>query len=411
MSSTERAPEPTMEEILASIRRIITDDETGQATAQDAAPKVQAEDESLEGEADNQIIDDIARVLSGDGDPTASEEEEILDLTAELGGLEIVEEDSQPAVEVAEVAEAAEVSEVAEVLELEEIEFVDEAASVTPAVEQSAPEPDVTLPAAEPEIPPQTMPEAMPAAPEAPQAPPQAGPQEPAEAAGEEAASALERAIAALRAGQPPASTTPPAEPFQFQTAPQPGSMAASTSEPEGAPEAGSEPEPIPMAIPMASPDVEAETHPEPEASLELPNEPDFERQPDEAPMAPMLDETTDEDLVLAGAELTVTEVTIEEAPAEPEEKAPFWPLQATAEESAPEAEAEPEPVSTPEPEPEPVAAQVNGAEAHHDVAGKTMEDSIKDMLRPMLRQWLDENMPRLIREGFDPETLRRQQD
>jgi hypothetical protein len=27
MSNTERAPEPTMEEILASIRRIITDDE------------------------------------------------------------------------------------------------------------------------------------------------------------------------------------------------------------------------------------------------------------------------------------------------------------------------------------------------------------------------------------------------
>jgi hypothetical protein len=82
MSSTERAPEPTMEEILASIRRIITDDEAGQASAEKPAQKAQAEDESLEGEADNQIIDDIARVLSGGGEAPASEEEEILDLTA-----------------------------------------------------------------------------------------------------------------------------------------------------------------------------------------------------------------------------------------------------------------------------------------------------------------------------------------
>ncbi len=106
MSSTERAPEPTMEEILASIRRIITDDEAGQANK--AAPQAQPEDESLEGEADNQIINDIARVLSG-GAPQAAadEEEEILDLTAELGGLEIVEEEE--VVEVTEVAEADEV--------------------------------------------------------------------------------------------------------------------------------------------------------------------------------------------------------------------------------------------------------------------------------------------------------------
>jgi cell pole-organizing protein PopZ len=32
-------------------------------------------------------------------------------------------------------------------------------------------------------------------------------------------------------------------------------------------------------------------------------------------------------------------------------------------------------------------------------------------MLRPMLRQWLDENMPRMIRDELDPETLRRLQD
>jgi cell pole-organizing protein PopZ len=242
--------------------------------------------------------------------------------------------------------------------------------------------------------------EAVEAAPEVPQTAPEAVQHEPAQAAGEEAASALERAIAALRAGQPPASTTPQAEPFEFQTTPQADSMEAA----EAAPEAGSEPEPVPMAIPMPSPEVEAETHPELDASLEVPGDVDFESQPDEAPVAPMLDEAPEE-LVLADAELTVIEETVVEAVGEPEVKGPFWPEQAQAEEPVPEAE------SVLSPEPEPVTAQVNGAEVHHDIEGKTMEDSVKDMLRPMLRQWLDDNMERLIREGFDPETLRRPQD
>ncbi len=100
MSSTERAPEPTMEEILASIRRIISEDEPS-AAEQRPAPKSPQHVEALEeaeGEADTQIITDIARVLSG-GAPTpvsvVIEEEEILDLTAELGGLEFVEEEPQ----------------------------------------------------------------------------------------------------------------------------------------------------------------------------------------------------------------------------------------------------------------------------------------------------------------------------
>ena len=106
MTSTERAPEPTMEEILASIRRIISDDEqnlTRKPTAA-AAPQNDPDDEGLEateGEADDRIINDIARVLSGGGNTAApeapveasmDEEEDILDLTAELGGLEPVEE-------------------------------------------------------------------------------------------------------------------------------------------------------------------------------------------------------------------------------------------------------------------------------------------------------------------------------
>src|SRR5262245_48456262 len=116
MSSTERAPEPTMEEILASIRRIISDDESNSAKLS-AAPQSQDDDEALEvsegeaeGEADDKIINDIARVLSG-GAPApveaVEEEEDILDLTAELGGLEPVEEEVQAVELVAEAEEPA----------------------------------------------------------------------------------------------------------------------------------------------------------------------------------------------------------------------------------------------------------------------------------------------------------------
>ncbi len=86
MSSTERAPEPTMEEILASIRRIISDDEAStapqRATSAEYAEQVRADD-TEDGAADTQMIDDIARVLSG-STPTASNDddiEDILDLT------------------------------------------------------------------------------------------------------------------------------------------------------------------------------------------------------------------------------------------------------------------------------------------------------------------------------------------
>ncbi len=42
-----------------------------------------------------------------------------------------------------------------------------------------------------------------------------------------------------------------------------------------------------------------------------------------------------------------------------------------------------------------------------------TLEDSVKDMLRPMLRQWLDENMPRMVtaalKDELDPNAFRQQ--
>ncbi|MBE3108918.1 MAG: DUF2497 domain-containing protein, partial [Acidobacteria bacterium] len=47
----------------------------------------------------------------------------------------------------------------------------------------------------------------------------------------------------------------------------------------------------------------------------------------------------------------------------------------------------------------EPYAAPESpyAAEEPAYAASKTLEDSVKEMLRPMLRQWLDENMSRVL--------------
>jgi hypothetical protein len=90
--SKDRAPEPTMEDILAEIRRVIAEEETRTKQQWRSA---YAEEEDVwdfhlwDGQADDLIVQDIAGVLSG-GAPCPgqdSAEEEILDLTAELGGL------------------------------------------------------------------------------------------------------------------------------------------------------------------------------------------------------------------------------------------------------------------------------------------------------------------------------------
>ena len=90
MSSTERAPEPTMEEILASIRRIISDDEASsvqqRATSAEYAEQVRADD-TEDGAADTQMIADIERALGWRHQPAPNDDDidDILDLT-EPGG-------------------------------------------------------------------------------------------------------------------------------------------------------------------------------------------------------------------------------------------------------------------------------------------------------------------------------------
>jgi uncharacterized protein len=350
MSSTERAPEPTMEEILASIRRIISDDESNSAQQPSAAPQSQDDEEALElsgegeveGEADDKIINDIARVLSGGAPaPVAAveEEEDILDLTAELGGLEPVEEELQ----VVEVVAESEEPQPEPEFQPEPQEFgaqpefaAEEAAQQE---EAAASEPEAGLEAGSSEAP-QPM------------------------TASEEAASALERAIAALRAGQLPTSPIFSYEPPAFATQAEP----AFTAQAESAPA----PEAMPESAPASEPGYEPE--PEPEIALA-----EFEAE-------------------MVAQEPTMLEVVVSEPEPEAdrgwEPEVPSW----TAREEL-------------QSEPEYPAQRANGgnhqtyAAASGGEAGpKTLEDSVKDMLRPMLQRWLEENMTRVLTAALKDE-------
>jgi cell pole-organizing protein PopZ len=175
--------------------------------------------------------------------------------------------------------------------------------------------------------------------------------------ASEEAASALERAIAALRAGQLPTSisefTPEPLPEMQpstpFYVAPQP--------EPEPAPQ--------PEFQAYAAPEPEPELQPEPEAEFVL-SEFETEALIEETAPAEELGET--------------------EAPPAAEEEAAPWASDA-------------EPMF----EPERTSPQTNGHDAEED-SQKTLEDSVKDMLRPMLQRWLDENMTRVLTSALKDE-------
>ena len=405
-----------MEEILSSIRRIITDDDKVEAGTESAAPAAaqapQAQQgEEVGGEADSQTIDDIARVLSG-GAAEVDEEEEILDLASELGGLELVE-----VVEEGEPAEELELVEEVEPLEVEapapefvaEAEVPIEVAPLSPSAEELAEEAPLEM-GLEMEMSPQV---------EVPQAPAAEAPP----SASQAAASDLERAIAALKAGQVPTSSSPEAEPFQFQATPEPTSMPGLEPMPEATASPEFTPEPIPMAIPMEAPEPEAETHPEPEplfeaqaeleSAVEAELEANFDVQPDIAPTIEVVAEPELGSVMVEVEETIITEELVSfEAPEVETEKSPFWPSAVAASEEEAEPEAAPAFVPEPdvEPEPVPVAAFVNGALGSENAA-KTLEDSVKDMLRPMLRQWLDDNMPRMVKDQLGDDVTPGQQD
>ena len=328
----ERAPEPTMEEILASIRRIIADDETPPGQ-QRAAPAREPEAVNFDGPdqpADTHIIDDIARVLSGSGQG-GEPDDDILDLTKELG-LAPVETEFSP-------AEQAEPESFLDMLPDDELE--PDAAMALSNADLSF-EDVPTAPAAN-EL---SVEEAIPApsANELSFAQPA-----PALSANDEATSALEQAIAALRAGR--LQSSPPPSPPQLQP----------------------EPTPAPELVLTELSQVEL-----------------------------VIDEPTPEDEVFTSA---------------PEEPAPgpsFEEMVAASETFRAEPETswssdfsdwqtESEPADELDFVAERMGRPTNGVHAPAytpdalSASGKTLEDSVKEMLRPVLRQWLDENMSRVL--------------
>ena len=411
---TERAPEPTMEEILASIRRIISDDEAStaqRATSSEYAEQVRVEDADEEA-ADAQMIADIERALGGSArgapEPVPIEEDvdDILDLTEPGTGPDDVMMADEPITVLDEVVEEV-VLETEIYEEPRKIDFgaafppqsepAEMADSLSEAVESFAasgptyPEPayeeptvtfvEETLIVAEPQ---ESEPEVF--APVASEPVMEAASQ-PAPSL-DDSTTALERAIAALKAGD----------------------LAAFAREAQAGSEA---PEPVyvPPAPIYAVPEPEPEAPPaaEFEAPSFEPEAPSYEAEPE--PVIVMMEE--DEPVILAEPE---PEQAFEAS-------APPWSAETPAwsDESAAEAGPEPEPEFELEPEPTPWRsegmvwrgappanefelnpARVNGGRDHepdYAVPGssKTLEDSVKEMLRPMLKQWLDENMARVL--------------
>lgn len=395
MSSTERAPEPTMEEILASIRRIISDEEA--AAPQEAAPPaeddypVRAPSADADYEvADTQIIDDIARVLSGGAPADAPlEEEEILDLDLDLGdALDLGEPvDLSSADEILLVEET-----VVEETVIEETVVIESAAPYEPRTPDfSAAFPSSASAASEFETAESRMDEAI----EAEAADEQFEPDSPGvyepfaveevvvvaappPPALEETTSALERAIAALKAGDLSAfareADSPSPYGFGASPAAKGGSAPVATAPFEAAPAPVPESEPSAQAHPV----IAAED--EPLALDELVEIEPTAWQPEET---------------LLEMSEPVVEAELEAEPEQEPETTAAWMGEDTA-------WSKPQP--TPIKEFLPNGTRTNGGASHkqhHEfeapVVSKSLEDSVKEMLRPMLRQWLDENMNRVL--------------
>jgi uncharacterized protein len=158
-----------------------------------------------------------------------------------------------------------------------------------------------------------------------------------------------------------------------------------------------------------APPPAEPEPEPEPEPVAEV--EPEPEPEPEDPP-------AMEEESVLELTEIIDPEsdiVLLDKDEPEPE------PEPAPEPEPVAEIEPEPEPEPAPEPEPEPVAMEMSDAvedeilsEASTTAAagalgslaqnmrvasdeGQTIEGVLRELLRPMLKSWLDENLPAIV--------------
>jgi cell pole-organizing protein PopZ len=341
MGSMERAPEPTMEEILASIRRIISDEEAKPAAAPPPSPApVQAADDEKrdldEVEADHRIIDDIARVLSGGAAP-AGEDDDILDLTKELSELRTVADETtaMPELRYPSPAQAR-----AEPSAPAEISLSDTTETLIEAEEPSA----------------------------------------------------LDQAIAMLKARElKPLMPEPPVEPFAEAAAPEAAAEDPASEEPE-------------LVLTEAETVVEFETAPPPEMESVFPAE-------------PAVAASSTESVIVLPPPPPESEPVIEAEPPSWQNDIPEWskseePAWAKEEPAWAKNEQSDWAKGT-EPAQEPEPAHVNGGgmhkqrdALHSDVnfKGRSLEDSVKEMLRPLLREWLDEHMSRVLEAALRDE-------
>jgi len=345
MSSSEQAPEPTMDEILASIRKIISDDEPGETPQPEAASSMPdpADPGALADTAmpaEDGLAEDLANALNDSqvgAELGAEEADDILDLT------QIVEDQPQ------------------------------------------APEPQMEAPQVD------ALQAALGDAVEAPA--PQEAPGEPVESVGDVniasllAEAGVQDTVADIPAEpQAPAGDDPVAAQGQGDELAAPLAEDALISEALSAmePQAG---EPVEEAAPLP------ETLAPAEAGLDTgdysPDVPEIPEIPEAVIEAAA---PAQEDASFETGDDMMAEAPVEDAAA----------LASALDEAAPASEAEPTLEAEPVGDTAPAEEQDMGEAAQATPAGgagKTLEDSVKELLRPMLREWLDDNMERIVQE------------
>lgn len=424
MSSSEQSPEPTMDEILASIRRIIADEPT-ESSQHAAAPAGEGADLAEDG-----VVNDIARALSqgGDGNSLNGSGDDVLELTNEVVE-PLTPSSPEPSVLNAEPRGPAN--------------------AFPPAEEQPVsghhPLPGQSAPAHE--VPPVAAPlshathAAMPPAGEPPRPSPvmpQSMDAIPAEARHDPAFSP--------HPGQPPAGGPPPqvfadtmppdSAPMNVDRghAPLPGAAPGTLGQGEGghelftgamsppaprvhAPIIGLAPSerhhaPAAVEIPVAQPPQPHHPSSQMVEPAAIPVEPAIHHVPEPAPAA-----TAPESMFAQSAHLENTQFGPEDMQFDPALAPPvqsaMLEMGPGVSESEPETSAalsddagpdliEPEPRQA-EPADVEEAAETTVPEPDN-MRENSFEKSVKAMLKPMLRDWLDDNMPRLLEGAMKDE-------
>jgi cell pole-organizing protein PopZ len=365
MSSSEQASEPTMDEILASIRKIISDDGPGA----EGAPQPEAAALEPAAPAGDGLAEDLANALNDTPAPV-EEPDDILDLTQIVEGhpqaaepqTEAPQGDALQAVlgDMPEEPAAPEPMPAPEVAQGDQGENVGDV-NIEALLAEAGVQDTVVEAPSEPQAPSGDDLSAMighlddTAAPEAEEA-------------------SISEALSAMtpQADEPVAEAALDAAMAEIAM-PEVEAAAAAAAPVEAGLNAGElTPEVIEQAAPVAeSPEL-----------ADIPEVPDVSEAVAEAPIQ--------EDASFEISEEVMADATqIAEPVSEPE-----VPVEAAAALAA--VIEEPVAAESPEPAEEQVSKEVVEV-APASSEGKTLEDSVKDLLRPMLREWLDDNMERIV--------------